>query len=140
MFDNYPPGAAKDPNAPYNQHDDENEEVEVDVFVSTTLSKSTKLWTTDYTKEGWDDYEQDDIDGTVHHYGGVDYDFSDTNFTSIYHDQEYDIADLLNVLDNYIEEDLERYKGNKRKELELNHIRDCLRGWTIDDLEVMEDK
>ena len=70
----------------------------------------------------------------------MEYDFTDTDFKTLYNDQEYSIPDLLSVLDGYIEEDLKRYKGNKRKERELYHIRECLRGWTVDELEVMEDK
>lgn len=46
MCDNYPPGAAYDPNAPYNQC--EPEEREIEVTVSITLSKTVTISVTDY--------------------------------------------------------------------------------------------
>lgn len=50
----YPPGAEFDPNAPYNQV--EPEEIEVEVTVSVTLSKTFKITTTNYeVDEGRDE-------------------------------------------------------------------------------------
>ena len=54
-MDNYPPGAANDPRAPYNQK--ENPEVEVEVTVSVTLSKTVKVLVTDY--ELIEDFDED---------------------------------------------------------------------------------
>ena len=54
----YPPGSEFDPNAPYNQS--EPEEIEVEVVISQTLSKSTKIITTDYTVNEWEDFEPDE--------------------------------------------------------------------------------
>lgn len=74
-MDNYPLGAANDPRAPYNQC--ENPEVEVDVTVSITLSKTVKVLVTDY-----DLIEDVDEDGTT-----VDMDFSNTNFLAAVEEQ-----------------------------------------------------
>ena len=74
-MDNYPPGAANDPRAPYNQC--ENPEVEVEVTVSVTLSKTVKVLVTDYEL-----IEEVDEDGTF-----VGRDFSDTNFLAAVEEQ-----------------------------------------------------
>ena len=74
-MDNYPPGAANDPRAPYNQC--ENPEVEVEVTVSVTLSKNVKVLVTDYEL-----IDEEDEDGpyTVR-------DFTDTNFLAAVEEQ-----------------------------------------------------
>lgn len=74
-MDNYPPGAANDPRAPYNQS--ENPEVEVEVTVSITLSKTVKVLVTDYELT-----EDVDEDGSF-----VTRDFSDTNFLAAVEEQ-----------------------------------------------------
>ena len=43
---NYPLGAEHDPRAPYNQR--ENEDIEIDVEVTLTLKKTAKILTSDY--------------------------------------------------------------------------------------------
>lgn len=45
----YPPGAEFDPNAPYNQH--ENPEEEFEITVSQTLSKAVTVFTSNYNLE-----------------------------------------------------------------------------------------
>ncbi len=74
-MDNYPPGAANDPRAPYNQC--ENPEVEVEVTVSITLSKTVKVLVTDY-----DLIDNVDEDGAV-----FERDFSNTNFLAAVEEQ-----------------------------------------------------
>ena len=74
-MDNYPPGAAYDPRAPYNQK--ENPEVEIDVTVSITLSKTVKVLVTDY-----DLIEDEDEDGKY-----VERDFSETNLLAAVEEQ-----------------------------------------------------
>lgn len=74
-MDNYPPGAANDPRAPYNQC--ENPEVEVEVTVSITLSKTVKVLVTDY-----DLIDDVDEDGAV-----FERDFSNTNFLAAVEEQ-----------------------------------------------------
>lgn len=74
-MNNYPPGAANDPNAPYNQR--ENPEVEIEVTVSITLSKTVKVFVTDYEL-----IEDEDEDGKY-----VERDFSDTNLLAAVEEQ-----------------------------------------------------
>ena len=57
MMDNYPPGAANDPRAPYNQPQDE----EVEVMVTQTLSKETVLLVED--PHTFVEYDYDPLDG-----------------------------------------------------------------------------
>lgn len=73
----YPVGADKDSKAPWNL--DENPEVEIDVTVSITLSKTVKVKVTDYDiiDEGVDD------DGNYYR----DEDFSDTNLLAAVEEQ-----------------------------------------------------
>ena len=70
----YPPGAEHDPNAPWNQVD--NPEREIEVTVSVTLSKTVKIKVSDYeiTDSGKDedgeyfediDYSNCDLKGAV---------------------------------------------------------------------------
>lgn len=70
----YPPGAEHDPNAPWNQAD--NPEREIEVTVSVTLSKTVKIKVSDYeiTDSGKDedgeyfediDYSNCDLKGAV---------------------------------------------------------------------------
>ena len=70
----YPPGAEHDPNAPWNQVD--NPEREIEVTVSVTLSKTVKIKVSDYeiTDSGKDedgecfkdiDYSDCDLKGAV---------------------------------------------------------------------------
>lgn len=73
MLDNYPPGAANDINAPYNQVDPEP--IEVEVTVSITLSKTVKIYVDDYIQEA------PEVDEDGHYYKG-DIDFSDCDLKS----------------------------------------------------------
>jgi len=73
----YPLGAKYDPNAPYNET--ENAEVEVDVYVWMTIGKKITVKTSDYRiiNEGVDE------DGLYQ----CERDFSDTDFWSLIHDK-----------------------------------------------------
>lgn len=73
MLDNYPPGAANDVNAPYNQVSPEP--IEVEVTVSITLSKTVKVYVDDYMQEA------PEIDEDGHYYQG-NIDFSDCDLKS----------------------------------------------------------
>jgi hypothetical protein len=57
----YPPGAEFDPNAPWNQEDPS--EVEVDVTASHTVSRDTTITTTDYTDTFENGFECGDLNG-----------------------------------------------------------------------------
>lgn len=78
MSDNYPPGAANDPLAPYNQVDPEP--IEIEVTVSITLSKTVKIYVDDYIQEA----PEVDEDG---HYHKGDIDFSECNLSKAVEEQ-----------------------------------------------------
>lgn len=132
----YPPGAEHDPNAPYNQV--EPEEVEVEVAISQTLSKSTKILITDYTVNEWEDVETDNEGGFLRT-GGVEYDFSDSDLKGAYNEQEYTIPELLDYLKGYLIADIANCNKDKDKKQKLQHILDCCEGWEVDETEVVEE-
>ncbi len=124
MIGDYPPGAANDPNAPYNQK--EQEPVDIDVCVSCTLSKSTTI-------EG--NPEVDDL-------------------KDIYEQQEYTIPELLDEFDWILRKEIAETKAtikslddnmsNAKKALEssiiqYNNILKSIKGWTVDELEVIKE-
>ena len=124
MIGDYPPGAANDPNAPYNQK--EQEPVDIDVCVSCTLSKSTTI-------EG--NPEVDDL-------------------KDIYEQQEYTIPELLDEFIKILKREiaeinatiklLDDNMSNAKKALEsnishYNNLLDSLKGWTVDELEVIKE-
>lgn len=124
MIGDYPPGAANDPNAPYNQK--EQELVDIDVCISCTLSKSTTI-------EG--NPEVDDL-------------------KDIYEQQEYTIPELLDEFIKILKKEiaeinatiklLDDNMSNAKKALEsnishYNNLLDSLKGWTVDELEVIKE-
>ena len=124
MIGDYPPGAEHDPNAPYNQK--EQEPVDIDVCVSCTLSKSTTI-------EG--NPEVDDL-------------------KDIYEQQEYTIPELLDEFIKILKKEiaeinatiklLDDNMSNAKKALEsnishYNNLLDSLKGWTVDELEVIKE-
>ena len=137
MSDYYPPGAYNDSNAPYNKGN-EKEPINVEVLVSTTLSKNTTIQTSDYTSEKWEEYESDD--GSIVNYGGIEYDFSDCNLEKDYEESEWSIPDLLTLLEEYLLKDMEIYKGSKTRENLINNQLKSLRGWIVDEIEVIKEK
>lgn len=123
MIGDYPPGAEHDPNAPYNQK--EQEPIDIDVCVSCTLSKSTTI-------EG--NPEVDDL-------------------KDIYEQQDYTIPELLDefgcILEIKIAETkatiklLDDNMSNAKKALEssishYNNMLKSIKGWTVDELEVIK--
>ena len=123
MSGNYPAGAEHDPNAPYNETVVPEQEFTVDV--SVTLTKTVKLRTNNYTPEF------DEGSGAVY-----------TNTTDIdweedYKNQCYTIPELLEVLQEYLKQDLQRavFKDKRRKIKQM--IKDC-KGWKVEDMEFEE--
>ena len=131
----YPPGAEHDPDAPYNQS--EPEEIEVEVVISQTLSRSTKILTTDYIVNEWEDFEPDE-EGGFYRTGGIEYDFSDSDLKGAYEEQEYTIPELLDYLKAYLIADIADCDKKSGKKQKLQHILDCCEGWEVDETEVIE--
>ena len=135
MLDNYPLGAADNPDAPYNQSDPEP--VKVAVCISQSLSRSATIEVTDYTAEKWEEVDVD-VDGP-YVISGMDYDFSDSDLKGAYEEQEYTIPQLLDYLKAYLIEDIAGCPDNSGRKKELQHILECCKGWDVDETEVVEE-
>lgn len=149
----YPPGAEFDPNAPWNEPGDPDPK-EVEVAVSTTLSRNTTVWTSDYNAESWEDWDIGDEGETIHT-GGVDYDFSDTDFKEAYTEEMYTVEEVLSKVSDYALEQatkcLQRitskgykrgtdaYNAIMRQHNEWVKIHNSSLGWSEDEFEVIQD-
>lgn len=109
----YPLGAEHDPNAPWNQVD--NPEREIEVTASVTLSKTVKIKVSDYsiTDSGKDE------DGEY------------------FEDIDYSKCDLKRAVEEQITLPQDAYKYVKREF--NNDQRNDLEGWNVDDFEVVEE-
>lgn len=139
MFDsnsNYPPGLSdRTPGAPWNDCDPDEEEV--DCLYSVVVTRNTTITTTDYRKEPWEDYDFDGVEWS--HHGGVDYDFSDTDFLGEYTKQHFSPVQLIGKL----EELLTTLLNGEEIKLKKHEIKDLLeecRGWSEQDDECEQDK
>lgn len=151
MKDNYPMGAANNPNAPWNHS--EPKPVKVDCCVSYSLSKSIPVNVTDYSVS--EEYESE-VDEEGHRYCNKiqENNFDDTNFIEEFKndDEAIGIPTLLKELQKLASErvaalHIEKcmYKGVRPKEevlKELKHyqvILEASQGWIIDDLDVCQE-
>ena len=132
----YPLGTEHNPNAPYNQV--EPEEVEVNVAISQTLSRSAKILVTDYTANEWENVEPDD-EGVFFITREVEYDFSNSDLKGAYEEQEYTIPKLLDYLKTYLIADIANCNIDSCKKQKLQHILDCCEGWEVDETEVVKE-
>lgn len=122
MIDNYPLGARYDSNAPYNQIEQEDKEIEV--TVSLTISKTLKVKVNDYTIE-----ESTDKDGTVF----SDIDYSTCNLKEAVEEQillPNEVAAAMKAA--IIVKDWKPTKLFKKKLEEADN-------WIIDDFEVIKE-
>ena len=132
----YPIGAEHDPNAPYNQV--EPEKVEVEVVISQTLSRSTKILITDYIAREYENIEPDD-EGGFYRTREIEYDFSDSDLKGVYKEQEYTIPELLDYLKAYLIADINECSKESGKRKKLQHILNCCEGWKVDETEVIKE-
>ncbi len=120
----YPPGAEHDPNAPWNQV--ELPEQEIEVTVSVTLSKTVKVLVNDYEVE-----EDGDEDGR-----SLSYNFYGCDLKGAVEDQitlPQNLAELVEKVFN---------KDQKLKDAMPRHLKDALedcKDWCVDELEVVEE-
>ena len=131
----YPLGAEHNPNAPYNQV--KHEKVEVEVVISQTLSRSTKILITDYIAREYENIEPDDESG-FYRTREIEYDFSDSDLKGAYEEQEYTIPELLDYLKAYLITDINECSKESGKRKKLQHILNCCEGWEVDETEVVE--
>ena len=135
----YPEGAEFDSNAPWNEKTPKK--VKVDVSISYSMSKNCTIPVANYIAEEWEDAERD-IDGTICTIGGLDYDFSQTNFKEEFDNSgELGIPELLNIL----RDEASKYiidadsKHNTRLRNKWIKIKEACENWTVDEMEVVED-
>lgn len=117
-YDNYPQGAANDPNAPWNEY--EPSDKDFFVWVTPHIQKCTTITTNDYveTVEEDEDGYYDDIDT------------SKTDWDKHYNDQEVNILAMLDKLKEYVEKDIEQLKAHgKRIPYELRNLLKSCQGW-----------
>lgn len=122
MYDNYPPGAAHDPNAPYNEP--LIPERDFDVEVTITMSKVVTITTDNYVPE------YDDEDG--HTYANTENTEWDKEFENSGH---FTIADLIEELKGYVVEDMKTCAPNTRK---VSHLKRLL--LACEDWETIEER
>ena len=132
----YPQGAEHNSNAPYNQV--EHEKVEVEVVISQTLSRSTKILITDYIAREYENIEPDD-EGGFYRTKEIEYDFSDSDLKGAYEEQEYTIPELLNYLKTYLIADIANCNKDSSKKQKLQHILNCCEGWKVDETEIIKE-
>ena len=121
MYDNYPPGAAHDQNAPYNEP--LIPERDFDVEVTITMSKVVTITTDNYVPE------YDDEDG--HTYANTENTEWDKEFENSGH---FTIADLIEELKGYVVEDMKTCATNTRKVSHLKRLLLACEDWeTIDE-------
>lgn len=137
-LDNYPPGAANDPTAPYNEPP-EPDALEFEVTISQSLSKDTTVMSNKYER-----FMDIDEDGP--------YEWIETNdidWNEAYEETHLTIEDLLEKFKEMLEEKVseigKQVKDNKpdhsqKKKLdELNFLIEECQGWTLDESEVVKD-
>lgn len=121
MYDNYPPGAAHDPNAPYNEP--LIPERDFDVEVTITMSKVVTITTDNYVPEYDDEYG--------HTYANTENTEWDKEFENSGH---FTIADLIEELKGYVVEDMKTCAPNTRKVSHLKRLLLACEDWeTIDE-------
>ena len=116
MYDNYPPGAAHDQNAPYNEP--LIPERDFDVEVTITMSKVVTITTDNYVPE------YDDEDG--HTYANTENTEWDKEFENSGH---FTIADLIEELKGYVVEDMKTCAPNTRKVSHLKRLLLACEDW-----------
>lgn len=116
MYDNYPPGAAHDPNAPYNEP--LIPERDFDVEVTITMSKVVTITTDNYVPEC------DDEDGSM--YANTENTEWDKEFENSGH---FTIADLIEELKGYVVEDMKTCAPNTGKGAHLQRLLLACEDW-----------
>lgn len=131
---NYPLGAEKDPNAPYNQ--ETQLERDFNILVCTSLSKSTYITTDKYCKNEWKDCNIEDGERIVT--GGEEITVEPEELKESYLREEYTIPQLLECLKEFAVEKLKHdctYEEIKK----MHKILESLKGWIEDEFDVMQE-
>lgn len=110
LLGNYPPGAADDPYAPYNEVDPPDKLF--DIVMSCSLSKELSVYSHDYDPYGCNGA------GLLN------------NPTNAYSEHNYTIQELLGILKEVAKEKLTEKNNNTYKWKQV--LQDC-EGWTVDE-------
>lgn len=121
MYDNYNfPMGADTPDAPWNQKEVPEKNFTIDV-TCVLEKKGVNVTTNDYQPEVVIRDEQ-----VVEPLST-----ENTNWEQAYKECRYTIPELLQELENYIKQDLERYKGSSSKERQLKDMLEDCQGWNV---------
>lgn len=126
---NYPEGTDY-ADAPWNEC--VKEAIEVDVVISQSLSKSTKIKVSNYEVEETADYDGNRV------IKDVIYDFTNSNLKEEYKSQQYTIEELLEHLKVYLAEDIAYRPKDDPKLHTLQILLESCEGWLVDETEVIE--
>ena len=122
----YPPGAEFDSDAPYNQV--ELPEREIEVTISVTLSKTVKVTV--------DDYDVDEGADESGYYR--DYDYSECDLHKAVEDQVVLPQNLAEFTERMFNQDLNLKAAGMPKYLK-GAIADC-KGWNADEIEIISEE
>lgn len=125
---NYPPGAANDPNAPWNEK--ETPEREFEVCITQTLSKTVKVTTNNYIPDGG-------VDEDGHYY--FDADTSDTNWKEVYKDNHYTPLELIEKFRDFLKSTLQDPLGGTLKYAHRIMLIEECENWIEDETEIVEE-
>lgn len=125
---NYPPGAANDPNAPWNEK--ETPEREFEVCITQTLSKTVKVTTNNYIPDGG-------VDEDGHYY--FDADTSDTNWKEVYKDSHYTPLELIEKFRDFLKSTLQDQLGGTLKYAHRIMLIEECENWIEDETEIVEE-
>lgn len=131
----YPDGAEFDPNAPYNQKD--NDAVPIDVEITYTITKKQSIDVDDYYAEEYNDIEYED--GEKVYYRGIDYDFSHCNLLEAYN-RMITLTDIINECKKLALIELDRHPNDSARYRYLKEIIDLCNGWEVNDIDITLDK
>lgn len=121
MYDNYNfPMGADTPDAPWNKKEVPEKNFTIDV-TCVLEKKGVNVTTNDYQPEVVIRDEQ-----VVEPLST-----ENTNWEQAYKECRYTIPELLQELENYIKQDLERYKGSSSKERQLKEMLEDCQGWNV---------
>ena len=125
---NYPPGAANDPNAPWNER--ETPEKEFEVCITQTLSKTVKVTTNNYIPDGG-------VDDDGHYY--LDADTSDTNWREVYKNSHYTPLELIERFRDFLKSTLQDPLGGTLKYAHRIMLIEECENWIEDETEIVEE-
>ena len=125
---NYPPGAANDPNAPWNEK--ETPEKEFEVCITQTLSKTVKVTTNDYIPDSG-------VDDDGHYY--FDTDTSDTDWKKAYKGSHYTPLELIEKFRDFLKSTLQDPLGGTLKYAHRIMLIEECENWIEDETEIVEE-